>query len=191
VINVFSYGYTRLKTEATGGDGYAVSFTIANMNAFPRASSRIAPTHNFVDDITWDKGRHTIQPGTNIRTVVNDRVNANNYPSYSFSRNTLKGLGADIVDSVTGAARAKYGHSARRDQPGSCTREHPADGSTLRTGTPSPLAGRGVRWRNTGAAICLAVSGSGSLTKTHDRRCFWPSTPTTMRQISTGRWTAA
>ena len=114
VINVFSYGYTRLKTEATGGDGYAVSFTIANMNAFPRASNRIAPTHNIVDDITWDKGRHTIQAGTNIRTVVNDRMNANNYPSYSFSRNTLKGLGADIVDSVTAAARAKYGNSALR-----------------------------------------------------------------------------
>ncbi len=90
------------------------TFTIANFDSFPRATSRISPAHNFVDDMTWSKGRHSIQAGFNMRLISNDRLNANNYPSYSFSRNTLKGLGADITDAVTAAARTKYGNSALR-----------------------------------------------------------------------------
>ncbi|HYP14047.1 MAG TPA: hypothetical protein VEQ63_08995, partial [Bryobacteraceae bacterium] len=103
--------YTRLKTESTGGGGYAVGSTLSNLNAFPRASVRVAPTHNFVDDVTWNKGRHTVQTGANIRLVVNDRTNFNNYPTYSFGRNTLDGLGNDITQPVLDLARAKYGNS--------------------------------------------------------------------------------
>jgi hypothetical protein len=91
-----------------------VSFTIANLVGVPRASGRIAPTHNFVDDLTWNKGRHTVQTGINFRLITNDRMNMNNYPTYSYSRNTLKGLGNDITDAVNAAARAKYGNSALR-----------------------------------------------------------------------------
>ena len=114
LINTFNYGYTRLKTETTGNEAYGATFTIANFDSFPRATSRISPVHNFVDDMTWSKGRHSIQTGFNMRLISNDRLNANNYPSYSFSRNTLKGLGADITDAVTAAARTKYGNSALR-----------------------------------------------------------------------------
>ena len=52
-----------------------------------------------------DKGKHSIQFGFNIRDIENDRVAYNNLPNYSFSRNTLKGLGGDItadVAAVTG-----------------------------------------------------------------------------------------
>src|SRR5262249_32394400 len=31
------------------------------------------PVHNFIDDVTWTKGRHTIQFGTNWRIVRNNR----------------------------------------------------------------------------------------------------------------------
>lgn len=114
MVNVFNYGYTRLKTETTGSTGVNVSFTIANLIGVPRASSRVAPTHNFVDDLTWNKGAHTIQTGVNLRLITNDRLNMNNYPSYSYSRNTMKGLGADITDAVTAAMRTKYGNSTIR-----------------------------------------------------------------------------
>ncbi len=50
---------------------------------------------------------HTIQVGINFRFIENDRVAFNNLPNYSFSRNTLKGLGGDITADVTSYIAAK------------------------------------------------------------------------------------
>src|SRR6185436_19606321 len=70
------------------------------------------PTHNLVDDLTWIKGRHNVQFGGNFRFITNDRTAYNNYPSYSLSRNTLKGLGADINLAVTNFLKARTGSNA-------------------------------------------------------------------------------
>ncbi len=115
VVNVFNYGYTRLKSQTTGSESYAPTFVVSNLaGSFPRGQLRITPTHNFVDDLTWNKGKHTIQTGINFRIISNDRTNFNNFPSYSFSRNTLAGLGADINDSALAVALGKYGLSGAR-----------------------------------------------------------------------------
>jgi len=111
LINNFSYGLTRLGTSQTGVSGSSITFTPTIFNAVPRASTRIQPTHNVVNDTSWIKGAHTVQFGANFRFVVNDRVNDNNYPTYSLSRNTLKGLGADITGAVTDFMRARTGVS--------------------------------------------------------------------------------
>jgi len=108
LVNVFNYGYTRIGIATTGSEAVIPTFftsspiNVANAN---RPSTRISPTTNLVDDLTWTKGKHTIQFGFNIRTIENDRVSDNNFPNYSFSRNTLKGLGGDLaplVQAVTG-----------------------------------------------------------------------------------------
>ncbi|MEZ5356845.1 MAG: carboxypeptidase-like regulatory domain-containing protein [Bryobacteraceae bacterium] len=114
VINVFSYGLTRLGVQQSGVGGASVSFVPATLTAFPRAITRIQPTHNIVNDTTWTKGAHTVQFGANLRLVTNDRMQDNNYPSYAFSRNTLKGLGADINALATDFLRARTGNSALR-----------------------------------------------------------------------------
>ena len=31
------------------------------------------PVHNFIDDVSWTKGKHTIQFGTNWRLIHNNR----------------------------------------------------------------------------------------------------------------------
>ena len=60
------------------------------------------PTSNITDDMTWSKGRHTITYGVNLRFAENDNQKySNSYPSYSFSRNTLLGLGADLTTDIT------------------------------------------------------------------------------------------
>lgn len=41
---------------------------------FGRAVNRVNPTQNFTNDFTWIKGNHTIQLGTNIRTISNTRT---------------------------------------------------------------------------------------------------------------------
>jgi hypothetical protein len=111
MINVFNYGLTRLGNQQSGVAGSSVSFTPSLLEPFPRASVRISPTHNIVNDTTWTHGAHSVQFGVNFRFIVNDRIAYNNYPSYSLSRNTLKGLGGDITAAVTDFMRRRSGVS--------------------------------------------------------------------------------
>jgi hypothetical protein len=100
LVNVASYGYTRLGSASTGTQIVLPGTTLTNLIGTPRPATRIAPTTNFVDDLTWTRGRHQVQAGTNMRFFQNDRLQFNNLPNYSYSRNTLKGLGADITAAV-------------------------------------------------------------------------------------------
>src|SRR5262245_26377559 len=103
-INVFSFGYTRLNIVQSGNSSEPrlTWATLANLtNQTDRPQTRLLPTSNFVDDMTWIKGTHKIEFGVNIRTMENARTSYSNaFPTYAFSRNTLKGLGADIVAAV-------------------------------------------------------------------------------------------
>lgn len=114
LVNVFSYGYTRLGIAQSGTGGPNLSFDgLTAQQNFTRAFGRFIPTTNLVNDLTWTKGTHTVQGGINFRLVQNDRTSfANSFPSYSFSRNTLRGLGADISDAVTGFIRDRAGNPA-------------------------------------------------------------------------------
>ena len=77
LTNRFSYGLTRLAFSNQGDSGEnAITFRdIYSPVNFSRTFSRVNPTHNFADDMTWTKGAHTFQFGTNIRIVRNKRVN--------------------------------------------------------------------------------------------------------------------
>jgi hypothetical protein len=59
--------------------------------------------------MTWTKGRHTIQYGLNFRFALNTNLKFNNVPNYSFSRNTLLGLGGDINTDVLNFLAPTYG----------------------------------------------------------------------------------
>ena len=41
------------------------------------------PVHNFVDDLSWTRGKHTLQFGTNIRIVHNNRTGNNDNVSFA------------------------------------------------------------------------------------------------------------
>jgi hypothetical protein len=109
LVNVLSYGQTRLGNNATGTETVIPAFYFANLAPTSRPSIRIAPTQNITDDATWTKGRHTVQFGVNLRAISNDRQNYGNVPGYSFNRNTLLGLGADIDGDVTTYLQPQYG----------------------------------------------------------------------------------
>jgi Carboxypeptidase regulatory-like domain len=113
LVNVVGYGYTRLGTASTGNSTVIPSFYFSTLQATPRASARVAPTTNVVDDLTWTKGRHTAQFGANMRFIENDRSAYNNLPNYSFSRNTLLGLGGDITANVLALMQSRYGSSVK------------------------------------------------------------------------------
>lgn len=109
LINALNYGYTRLGTATTGSSQVVPGFGFTTLQPTTRASQRVAPTSNITDDLTWTKGRHTIQGGLNMRITENDRLQFNNLPSYSFARNTLLGLGADIDADVLAYLQPIYG----------------------------------------------------------------------------------
>lgn len=114
IVNVFSYGYTRLGIAQSGTAGPSLTFdSITPFQNFTRAFGRFIPTTNLVNDMTWMKSAHTVQAGFNFRLVQNDRTSfANSFPSYSFGRNTLRGLGADISDTVNAFIKQRSGNTA-------------------------------------------------------------------------------
>jgi len=64
------------------------------------------PVHNFIDDVTWTKGRHTIQFGTNWRLIHNNRQsNAQNLSEgyanlYWMSPSFISGTGASLDPAI-------------------------------------------------------------------------------------------
>lgn len=89
LINTARYGYTRLGVAQSGVQGSSFSVrdfsSIVNYNA--RSVSRTVPVHEINDDISWIKGKHTLQFGGVARFITNNRVDeANSFPSF-FSNN--------------------------------------------------------------------------------------------------------
>lgn len=76
LTNRFSYGLTRLSYSNQGDSGEnAIAFrNIFTPLNFTNTFSRVNPTHNFTNDMTWAKGSHTVQFGTNIRVIRNKRT---------------------------------------------------------------------------------------------------------------------
>ena len=102
--------------ELSGVTGTGFELTaldpLQNWNA--RATGRTNPLNNFVDDLTWTKGRHTLTAGLNFRYNRNNlSTDTNAYPLYKYGATELIGLGADINNSVTGYLQQKLGPNAQ------------------------------------------------------------------------------
>jgi hypothetical protein len=83
LLNNFRWGYTRQSFGNPGNTntpiiemrGLNSNETPANSSlAFVYGRSFTTPVHNFVDDLSWTKGTHTLQFGTNIRFIRNPRT---------------------------------------------------------------------------------------------------------------------
>jgi hypothetical protein len=107
VVNVFSFGLTRIGLNQTGQSGPALSLAQGSISTLQnygsRAYIRISPTYDFSDNLTWVKGRHTVTAGATVRFVRNGYTNwANAWPSYSLNGSGgLTGLGSDWLTSVS------------------------------------------------------------------------------------------
>ncbi len=116
LVNVSTFGLTRIGLERTGAMGTAFTFdNVDSLTNFVRGYTRIAPTYNFANDMTWTRQKHTFTWGANVRLVRNIRTNyANAFPRYSFSRGNLVGLGADIVTATEDYLAKSTGNSSIR-----------------------------------------------------------------------------
>jgi len=112
LTNRLSYGLTRL-AYSDQGDSAENAITFRNVYTpknFSTTFSRLNPTHNFGDDITWVKGNHTIQFGTNIRIIRNKRTSlasAFDFGTTNFGYYTNSG--DDLLIPINNYLAANYG----------------------------------------------------------------------------------
>lgn len=111
VVNNFRYGLTRLAFSDFGDAArnhvnfrfvFSPDFEDAN-EAAARTLSRTTPVHNFIDDLSWIRGSHNYQFGTNIRIIRNNRVNfANAFDVASINPSFYDFSGAVLSDPIDG-----------------------------------------------------------------------------------------
>jgi hypothetical protein len=125
LTNNFRYGFTRQGSaqRGTGSQPYTSFGGLTALNGTTTSSVYIEPVNNFIDDVTFVKGRHTIQFGVNDRTVSNSRyADAAFQESASVSVNLLttaaiagKGTsldpGAFGLPAVTSSFRTSYNNA--------------------------------------------------------------------------------
>ncbi|MDQ3743544.1 MAG: carboxypeptidase-like regulatory domain-containing protein [Acidobacteriota bacterium] len=74
--NTFRYGLTRLALSDLGDLGANDIFFrfVYTPTTESFSTTRVNPVHNFTDDLSWIKGNHATQFGTNIRIIRNRRT---------------------------------------------------------------------------------------------------------------------
>jgi hypothetical protein len=100
ITNSFRYGFTKIDENNAGvTDSNFVTFRFVtpfdgkgDANTF--TDTRATPTQNFVNDLSWFKGRHTMKAGTNIRfTRVPKNRFQSSYLSASVNPSWVAGIG--------------------------------------------------------------------------------------------------
>ncbi len=99
IVNRFTYGLTRA-SFTDGGDSTqnAISFRfIFSPSGFSRTISRTTPVHNFVNDLSWIKGTHTMQYGTNVRLIRNNRTTFGNSFDSAITNPSFYDFSGDVI----------------------------------------------------------------------------------------------
>src|SRR4029077_9815641 len=118
LVNNFRYGYTRQSFGELGNQtqdmiffrGLNDSGVVTNNNQYQ------VPIQNFVDDVSWIKGRHTLQFGGNLNFLRNPQ--SNNFNSFSSASDN-----PSWYDTAAFANTGVAGHfdPACSTGPGACT----------------------------------------------------------------------
>jgi len=112
ITNRFSYGLTRLALSNQGDSGEnAITFRdIYSPLAFTRTNSRVNPTHNITDDMTWMHGNHAFQFGTNIRIIRNKRTSlASAFDNGTTNFGFYPGSGSSLITPINQYLAATFG----------------------------------------------------------------------------------
>ena len=138
LVNNFHWGFTRQSFGDIGNNDAQPFIFFRGLNddegannselAVTRSRSFQTPVYNIVDDLSWTKGKHTLQFGTNIRFIRNPRQNFLS----SFSSGSTNSSGLDTAG-IVGNPKAAL-------DPGN----HPTDGlpavdSSFRLGYNWPI----------------------------------------------------
>lgn len=105
-INNFRYGLTRQSFSNQGDSSEnSINFRFVYQPLlFARTLSRVTPTQNITDDFSWIAGKHTVQFGTNVRIIRNQRVDfANAFDDAVANPSFYNNSGRVINDAFTAA----------------------------------------------------------------------------------------
>jgi hypothetical protein len=112
LVNSFRYGFTRQGVARAGLETQAiVDFRLID-DLVPRTATRSfqIPVHNWVDDLSWTKGKHTIQLGTNIRRI--DHISHSNATAFNSAETNFAFLNAAPAGSGGSLDPAAFGFPA-------------------------------------------------------------------------------
>lgn len=84
LVNNFRYGFVRESLGTIGDSNQAWNYLLAFDQGITYSSSFQRPIHNFTDDVSWMRGKHTFQFGVQIGILRSPSSNTNN----SFSTGT-------------------------------------------------------------------------------------------------------
>jgi len=116
LINNFRYGYIRqaLNNIGAGNNSFSDFVGISPLTAENTTTLLSVPVHNFVDDITWTKGKHTLQAGANYRLIHNDTL-SNSVSFNSATTGSANISNAQIANSGQSFDPAAFGFPAVAD----------------------------------------------------------------------------
>ncbi|MFY9530808.1 MAG: hypothetical protein WAR24_18050, partial [Candidatus Acidiferrales bacterium] len=123
-INNFHYGLVRQSLGHNGDnntqhavllrgidDVNTVPGSNGNAALFTRTTATVVPAHNFIDDFTWIKGKHTLQFGGNFRVINNQRFSTEE--SFFQGVTSVASLGSGtIANTGVSLDPAKFGFPA-------------------------------------------------------------------------------
>jgi hypothetical protein len=147
LVNSFRYGMTKIDLDTVGrvSSNYTTFRFITSLDPITFTTERSTPTHNFVNDLSWLKGRHTVKTGANLR-----------YTRIPSTRNSGSFLNATVNPSwVDGVGRTYMPGGANCTTPG-CS-QVPAVASTF-------AAGYADAWLNV-----IGVLSQANLVANYDR----------------------
>lgn len=99
LVGSFRYGFTRQGIENSGlQTASAVQFfTVSDPVGLTTAFRRIIPVHNTTQDMTWTRGKHTVQFGGVQRFISNERTNySTSFHSAQTRASRLSAAGGDL-----------------------------------------------------------------------------------------------
>lgn len=115
LVNDFRYGYTREGYSNAGQDcGSYVTFqgSISQPTSEDCTSIVHVPVQNFIDNMTWTHGNHTLSFGADLRIITNfESTNQNSYSSAAIWNQWLAG-GGPIAGSGGSLDPSAFGHPA-------------------------------------------------------------------------------
>jgi hypothetical protein len=96
LVNSFRYGMTAIDTGTIGtlANNYTDFRFISEIDPLSATTTRETPTHNFVNDLSWLKGKHTLKTGANLRfTRIPSTRNSGSFLSATVNPSWVSGIG--------------------------------------------------------------------------------------------------
>jgi hypothetical protein len=78
LVNNFRYGYVRESIGNSGDSDQTYIIMRGIDQGVTRSQSFQVPSHNFVDDLSWTRGKHTLQFGGLVSRIRNPRISTRN-----------------------------------------------------------------------------------------------------------------